>query len=33
MSSTEIEEIKLTLTDLNQNFKRLSERLDSREKV
>jgi hypothetical protein len=33
MSPAEIEEIKLALTDLNKHFKRLSERLDSREKV
>jgi len=33
MSPTEHEENKLTLADLNENFKRLSERLDSREKV
>jgi len=33
MSPVEIEELKLTLIHLNQNFNRLSERLDSRDKV
>ncbi len=33
MSAAEIGEIKLALTDLNQSFKRLSERLDRRDKV
>ncbi len=31
MSTDEIEQIKLALTDLNEHFKLQSERLDSRE--